>query len=425
MPKSISIIGLGYVGLPLAVLCREKSLETKGFDTDKKKIALIREGKSPIKDAWLESKSCLLKELNVSSKPEEVLSDSDVFIIAVPTPAKKTIPDLRPLKQAAETVSKFISKNSLVITESTIYPGTTEEIIIPILEKSGLKAGRDFFIAHCPERIDPGNKKFLLENIPRVLGALTEQGAKKALEFYAQILNSEIILLNNLKEAEAVKVVENTFRDINIAFVNELAKSFDKMNIDLKQVIKGAATKPFGFMPFYPGPGVGGHCIAQDPYYLIARAKKSGFEHKFLKLARQINNSMPEYAVSLLENTLKQKKISVKTEKICILGVSYKPDVDDTRESPALKIIEILKKKKAVLKIFDPLVPEQSNVSSVAEAVAGCSAVVLCTNHSKIISSLAPGLLKSSNVSVLIDTRNCLDKKAFEEKGIIYKGIGS
>jgi UDP-N-acetyl-D-glucosamine dehydrogenase len=318
-----------------------------------------------------------------------------------------------------------LKKGSLVIIESTIYPGTTDEIALPILEKSGLKCNKDFFLGHCPERIDPGNKKFTLENIPRVIACTSDEGNKKALGFYSTIINAPITLLSTVKEAEAVKVVENTFRDVNIAYVNELAKSFEKMNIDLHQVIKGASTKPFGFMPFYPGPGVGGHCIAQDPYYLIARAKQAGFEHKFLKLAREINNSMPSYAVTLIQRAFKQKKLSFKDAKIAVLGLAYKPNIDDMRESPCIKIVSMLKKKKANLRIFDPFIPKHSTVSSLEEAVKGAQCVVLCTHHKEFLEKLSPDFLKENNVRIIIDCRNMLDKKGIMAKGILYKGIGS
>ncbi|MDD5163747.1 MAG: nucleotide sugar dehydrogenase [Candidatus ainarchaeum sp.] len=426
MADRVSIVGLGYVGLPLACLSAEKGFVVKGFDLNAERVNAIKQGKSPIHDEFLEKKLPLLfNRISVSTNPSDVLPGTEIFIIAVPTPAEKNRPDLKPLKSACKTVSRFLQKGSLVIIESTIYPSTTEDIALPILEKSGLKCNRDFFLGHCPERIDPGNKKFTLENIPRVIACTSEEGNRKALDFYKAIINAPITLLSTVKEAEAVKVVENTFRDINIAYVNELAKSFEKMGIDLQEVIKGASTKPFGFMVFYPGPGVGGHCIAQDPYYLITKAKQCGFEHRFLRLAREINNSMPSFSVTLIGRALKQKKLSFKDAKICILGLAYKPNIDDMRESPCLKIVSMLKKKKANLKIFEPFVPKQSTVSSLEEAVKGTDCVVLCTHHSLFIEKLTPEFLKANNVKIVVDCRNVLDKKGITAKGILYKGIGS
>ncbi|MDD5148615.1 MAG: nucleotide sugar dehydrogenase [Candidatus ainarchaeum sp.] len=337
-------------------------------------------------------------------------------------------PDLSALKSALVSVEACIkncAKNPLVILESTVYPGTTEEVALPILEKHGLKAGKDFELGHCPERVDPGNKKFGIHNIPRVACCTTKEGCLRAKEFYSRIVDAEITILDSIIAVEAVKVFENTFRDINIAYVNDLAKGFDKMGIDIKEVIRGASTKPFGFMPFFPGPGVGGHCIPKDPCYLIASSKKAGFTPKFLELARKINRSMPAYVVEIIRDEFRKKKFSFAKQKICILGLSFKPEIDDVRDSPAWEIISLLKKKKAGLKIFDPFVPAESTAKSLEEAVSGCSCIVLCTHHKQFIEKLAPEFLKSRNIAVIIDTRNCLDKKGIIERGILYRGIGS
>jgi len=422
--KKVTVIGLGYVGLPLACLCAEKGFEVSGIDLDKRIAEAVNKGKSHIKDAALEQKLASLKGKIAASVEPRSLKEADTIVVCVPTPAIGSKPDLAPLKKACETISKSLSKGQLVIIESTVYPGTIEEIVKPILEKSRLKAGEDFFLGHCPERIDPGNTKFTLENIPRVLSCLSETGKEKAKAFYEAIVEADILVLENVKDAEAVKVMENSFRDINIAFVNELAKSFDKMGIDIGEVIRGASTKPFGFMPFYPGPGVGGHCIAQDPYYLIARAKKAGFRHRFLSLAREINESMPSYTVSLVEQAL--EKIGKKTHnsKVAVLGLSYKPNVDDTRKSPSLEIATALEKKGAVVKTFDPWVKSKSNCPSLAEAVKGVDAVILATHHSDFVKELTPEFLVKQGVKAIIDARNVLDKKGIKEKGLVFKGIG-
>ncbi len=422
----IAVIGLGYVGLPLACLCAKKGFEVAGLELDREKVELVNSGQSPIKDSYVEEN---LPKVGgkISATPDagQALKAAGIAIVCVPTPAVDDKPDLSFVKLACKTLAPFISRGELVVIESTVYPGTTAEVLRPILERgSGLKAGKDFFLGHCPERIDPGNKKFSIENIPRVLACLSKEGSEKAKKFYESIVDAKIELLSSIESAEAVKVVENTFRDVNIAFVNELAKSFDRMGIDLSEVIKGASTKPFGYMPFYPGPGVGGHCIAQDPYYLIASAKKAGFEHSFLKLAREINESMPAYVVKLAEETLKELGIGVNGAKICLLGLSYKPGIDDTRESPALKIAELLKAKGAVLKMFDPFVANKSNASSLDEAVKGVDLVVLATHHKKLFKKLTATYLKSKGVKAVVDARNVLNGPDIKSKGIVYKGIG-
>src|SRR3989344_2934011 len=334
--KTVTVVGLGYVGLPLACLCAEKGYKVYGLDVDKDKIDLINKSISPIEDELIAKKLKNIK-MHATANPTDCIPNSDVVIVCVPTPVdKNNAPDLTALMESVSEISKFIKQNTLLVVESTIYPGTTEEIVIPILKKQRFDAYKnDVFVAHCPERIDPGNKKWTIENLPRVVGGITKEAAKKAAEFYRGIISADIIELSSVKAAEATKIMENTFRDVNIAFVNEMAKSFDKAGIDILEVIKGASTKPFGFMPHYPGCGVGGHCIAVDPYYLISKAKQIGFNHQFLSLAREINNSMPHYAIELLENELKKIKKSIKSAKVGVLGLAYKANVDDARESPA------------------------------------------------------------------------------------------
>lgn len=422
--QKITIVGLGYVGLPLACLCAEKGFAVSGIDLDKRIVETVNKGLSHIRDKNLEQKMFSLKGKISAFTAPDCIDDSDIIVVCVPTPAIGSTPDLEPLKKACSVIAKHLKKNQLVIIESTIYPGTVEEIVKPILEKSGFKASEDFFLGHCPERIDPGNKKFNVENIPRVLSCLSKQGTEKAKKFYEAIVCAEILVLDKVKDVEAVKVVENTFRDVNIAFVNELAKSFDKMGIDIGEVIKGASTKPFGFMPFYPGPGVGGHCIAQDPYYLIARAEKAGFKHKFLSLAREINESMPVYTVNLVEEALKKIGKKLDNASIAVLGLSYKPDVDDTRKSPALELVKILKKNKASVKVFDPWAEKQSNVKSLNEAVKDADVVVLVTHHSAFVEKISPDFLAQNGVKAVVDTRNVLDKKGIKEKGLVFRGIG-
>ncbi|MFH1450623.1 MAG: nucleotide sugar dehydrogenase [archaeon] len=404
--SKVCVLGLGYVGLPLASLCSRKGHEVFGVDTDSEKIEKI---------------NSINVELSgkVSTSPDKIRG-SEIIIICVPTPVNEDkTPDLKPLKSATKTISENLQEGQLVIVESTIFPGTTEEILKPILEESGLKAGTDFFLAHCPERIDPGNEKYNVENLPRVLGAFSKAGEEKARQFYESILDANVTVLSSLKAAEAVKVVENTFRDINIAYVNELAKSFDKAGIDLMEVIKGASTKPFGFMPHYPGCGVGGHCIPVDPYYLIDKARQNGFTHSFLSMARDINRSMPDYTVSLLEEMIG----SLESAKVGVLGISYKGNVDDVRGSPGLKIKKILESKGAKVGIYDPFVLAQSTAASVDQLLNESDYVILATPHDEFL-TLGADQLKSKSIKAIIDGRNCLDKNSIQNSGVTYKGIG-
>jgi len=420
--KTVCIVGLGYVGLPLLCLSMEKGYKTYGLDISSERIELINKGISPIKDKFLEQRLKKLKGIDTTTD-SAVLRKSDIIIICVPTPIDSQYnPNLKPLQSAAETVSKELKKNDLVVIESTVFPGTTEEVVKPILEESGLKAGEDFYLAYCPERVDPGNKKWNVNNLPRVIGALSSEGLKQAAEFYRSITSSEVLELNSVKAAEATKIMENTFRDINIAFVNEMAKSFDIMGIDITEVIKGASTKPFAFMPHWPGCGVGGHCIKVDPYYLISRARENGFTHQFLNLAREINNSMPHYTVGKVVEGLNEIDKSVKDTKITVLGLAYKGGVDDMRESPALEIIDELKKLGADLKIFDPYIPGKSTVDNLNEALdAEC--IVITTDHPEF-KEIRPNQIKEKGIKVVVDGKNCLDKAGIVSLGIIYKGIG-
>ncbi len=419
---NVTIVGLGYVGLPVACLCAVHGYEVYGEDTDKKKVSLIEDGICPIKDDYLENQFKKVKDrIKVTVKVEEAIKKSDIVIICVPTPVdKNNRPDLTALKAACDSVSRSMKEGTLVIVESTIFPGTTEEVILPILKKSDVKK---FYVAHCPERIDPGNKNFTIERIPRVVGGIDKESSLKAYEFYKKIINASIIELKSVKAAEATKIMENTFRDINIAFINEMAKSFDKAGIDILEVIKGASTKPFAFMPHYPGAGVGGHCIPVDPYYLIEKAKQSGFEHEFLSLARKINESMPHYTVEIFENQLKKLNKVIKDAKVGILGFAYKANVDDTRESPALKIIEILKDKKAKVFVFDPYVKKGSNVDNIDELMQKSDYIILVTDH-KEFKDMDLNKLKENNIKIIIDGRNCLNKKRIKDLGISYHGIG-
>ncbi len=426
MEKTVAIVGMGYVGLPVACLCAEKGLKVYGLDTDKNKVDLINAGTSPIKDEIISLKLNNIKgKIKAATNPSECVPKSDVVIVCVPTPVdRNNAPDLTALMEAVSSVSKHINRGTLLVIESTIYPGTIEEIVLPILRKQKFDAYRnDVFVAHCPERIDPGNKKWAIETIPRVVGGITKEATKKAAEFYREIIEANVVELSSVKAAEATKIMENTFRDINIAFVNEMARSFDKAGIDILEVIKGASTKPFAFMPHYPGAGVGGHCIAQDPYYMIERGRQLGFNHEFLKIARQINNSMPHYAVELLENEMKKLKKVLKGAKVGVLGLAYKANVDDVRESPAFEIINILKTKGAEVFVFDPNVKQGSNVKDMDELLNKSDYLILATDHNEF-RNMDLEKLKKQKILAVIDGRNCLDKEKIKSMGILYHGIG-
>lgn len=420
--ETVCVIGLGYVGLPLAVRAREKGYAVFGFDLDKQKNEAINKRVSPIEDEYLE-KNLPIFYFKATDNEKEI-KKADIVLICVPTPVDKLYnPDLGPVIGAVEATAKNLKKGALVVLESTVNPGVSEEVVKPIFEKYGYTVGKDVFIAHCPERINPGDPKWNVTNIPRVVGAFTPKGLAKAKNFYESIVDGEIRAMKHIREAEACKVVENSFRDINIAFVNELAKSFDAMGIDVKDVIDGASTKPFSFMAHYPSCGIGGHCIPVDPYYLIERAKRAGFDHKFLKTSRAINNSMPAYTVELLQDKLNELKMPLNGTKVGILGIAYKANVDDDRESPYYKIVEALKKHKAIIDSFDPHIKEKSSVSSLENLLKKSEALILVTNHREF-EILNGNLLKKYKIKVIIDGKNFLDKRDVQKSGVLYKGIG-
>lgn len=419
--QTVCVVGLGYVGLPMAVRSVEKGYKTYGLELDRVKVDLIKKKKSPIKEKYLEDN--LPKFTPLATTDPKTIKKADIVLICVPTPVDdQYYPDLRPVVSATRSIIKNLKKGALIVLESTVNPGVSEEIIEPLFAESGYKLGRDYHLAHCPERINPGDKKWNVTNLPRVVGASDPKGLKIAVDYYNDITTGGVMPMKSIREAEAVKIMENSFRDINIAFVNELAKSFGRMGIDIVDVIKGAATK-FSFMPHYPGCGVGGHCIPVDPYYLIERAKKNGFDHKFLRTAREINNSMPLYTVELLADALNEIKMPLNGTKVGILGVAYKANVDDVRESPSIKIIELVKKAKADTLVFDPYIPAKSNVKSLKELLKKSQAVILVTDHDEF-KSIAPETFKKAGVKVIVDGKNCLDKDAIEKNGIVYRGIG-
>lgn len=423
MDRKICVIGLGYVGLPLAILLSEKGYTVFGFDTNLEKVNLIRKGISPINDEYLIS--TLPKVVNnlIVSDKDSIISLADVVVVCVPTPIDENHrPDLGPLISASKSISKNMREGQLISIESTIAPGTCRKIIQPILEESKLLCDKNFYMVHCPERFDLGNKTFSLKDLPRVLGSTSKEGLEKGGEFYSSFLEKPPFLGSSIEVAEASKIIENTFRDINIAFVNELAKSFGVIGIDTFEVIRAASTKPFAFLPHYPGIGVGGHCIGVDPYYLIDAGESVGYSHSFLKLARDINKSMPLYTVEKIAEGLNEVGKSINETKITILGVAYKPNVDDHRESPSLEIIKELKKRGARVLIYDPYLPQFSNTSSLDDALK-TDCVVLCTAHDGF-KEITPQKLVDSGVKVVVDGRNFFDKESILKAGMIYRGIG-
>jgi UDP-N-acetyl-D-glucosamine dehydrogenase len=419
----VAVIGLGYVGLPLALLAEEKNYQVFGVDSDATKAKLLEKRIAPYLSSG-EQETFRRSSLLVSTDGG-FLKQADVILMCVPTPVHENHePDLTPVEQATKLIASTLRRGQLVIIESTINPGVCEEVIIPILEsRTGLHVGADFFFAHCPERINPGDPHWNVSTIPRVVGANDPKSLSLASAFYRSILSSDVHPMRSLKEAEAVKVVENSFRDINIAFVNELAMSFDKLGIDILNVIGGASTKPFSFMPHFPSCGVGGHCIPVDPYYLIAYAAQNGFTHRFLSLARDINNKMPRYTVDLLAASLKKFHRPLSGSRIALLGLSYKKDIPDLRESPALRIKEELIERGAAVKTYDPLLPEHSTEGSLEEALTGVEGVIIATDHSEF-KRLTPEMLLREGIAVLIDGKNFLPKEQFLAAGITYKGIG-
>lgn len=425
MPKEIvTVVGLGYVGLPLAVLSAMKGYTTQGLEHNAEKVDLVNRGKNFLQDEFLKEnfRSGMVK----ASTKSAILKKSDIIIVCVPTPVDAQYnPDLGPVRGAIAAIAQNINakKRPLVIIESTINPGVCEEVVEPMMREAELKEGYDYDLAHCPERINPGDPKWNVTNIPRVVGAANAKGLKHAVQFYESILDANVRPMKSLKEAEAAKIVENSFRDINIAFVNELARSFDALGIDVVDVIAGAATKPFAFMPHWPSCGVGGHCIPVDPYYLIERAKKAGFDHQFLRTARGINNGMPKYTVDLLQNKLNEVGLPMNKTAVGVLGIAYKADVNDVRESPALPIIQQIKRLKANVLTYDPYIPKHSTEKSLKAILKKSTALVLVTNHTMFV-TIDPKLFQKHGIKVIIDGKNCLDKTEIEKLGIVYKGIG-
>ena len=415
----VGVLGLGYVGLPLAVEFARAGFEVVGIDVQQNKVDQFNSGRSYIKDVKDSEFSPLVESGKLRATSDfSVIKDLDTIDICVPTPLRKTKdPDMSFVISATEAIAKHVHPGLLVMLESTTYPGTTDELLLPKLQSSGLKVGEDFFLCFSPERVDPGNPKFQTANIPKVVGGITPACTKMGALFYKQALET-VVPVSSTRVAEMVKLLENTFRMINIGLVNELALMCDRMNIDVWEVIDAAATKPFGFMPFYPGPGLGGHCIPIDPFYLSWKSKEAGIEARFIELAGYINGRMPEFVVEKIQHALNEATKPVRGSHIHVLGTAYKRDIDDVRESPALDIILLLQRLGARVTFSDPFVRKiQINgthleAQEVFPAAEDADCVVIVTDHTKVDYA---SVVKRAKL--ILDTRNAL--KGFRSEKIV------
>ena len=402
----IGIIGMGYVGIPLGLEFSNKGFTVLGFDKDTKRVDDINAGKQIMKHITKKSMDKFVENKGSATAEFSRIKNMDCLIICVPTPLDKhEQPDMSYVESASLEISKNLQKEQLIVLESTTYPGTTNEIVKPILEKSGLIAGKDFFLAYSPEREDPGNKEFGVSEIPKVMGGLTENCLRLTSSLYKHIV-LETVEVSTMETAEATKLMENIFRAVNIAMVNELKLVLDRMNINIWEVIDAAKTKPFGFMPFYPGPGMGGHCIPIDPFYLSWKAKEYNTKAKFIELAGEINRKMTENITHRIGKALNDDKKSIRESNIMILGVAYKKDIDDIRESPALKIMELLQFKGAKISYHDPYVKEidsQKSLELNTENLKNQDAIVITTDHSNVDYELI-----GKHARLIIDTRNVM-----------------
>jgi UDP-N-acetyl-D-glucosamine dehydrogenase len=409
----VGVVGLGYVGLPLAAEFGLAGFSVTGIDIDPQKTESLRRGESYVKDVSPSALRPLVKKGSLQATTDfSVVANLDTINIAVPTPLRKTKdPDMSYVLAACREVVKYSHPGMLIILESTTYPGTTEELLLPMFEKTGLKVGEDFFLCFSPERVDPGNPKYHTKNIPKVVGGITSACTEMGSLFYSQAID-RVVPVASTRVAEMVKLLENTYRMINIGLVNEIALMCDRIGINVWEVIEAAATKPFGFMPFYPGPGLGGHCIPIDPFYLSWKTKQAGIEARFIELAGYINGQMPHFVVDKVQNALNEHCKPLKGSRVHILGVAYKRDIDDVRESPALDIIHLLGQRGAIVTYSDPFVPKLRADGFLArdmeaiptdEGVSQSDCVVVVTNHQvfdyrRIV----------ERSKLIVDTRNAL-----------------
>ncbi len=407
----VHVIGLGYVGLSLAVELARAGFVVRGIDVDLERVTRLNRGQSYLVDVATETLAPLVADGRLTGTTEfDEVGEADALIICVPTPLRKSKePDISFIVAALESLLPHLHQGQLVVLESTTFPGTTEEVVLPRLESAGLVVGTDVFLAFSPERVDPGNRTFTTANIPKVVGGVTRSCTELASSLYRHVTVS-VFEASSPRVAETAKLLENTFRSVNIALANELAFACRKIGVDPWEVIEAAATKPFGFMPFYPGPGIGGHCIPVDPLYLSWKVRLTGYEAQFIALADQINRAMPEHVVSLVTDALNDRGRAVRGASILVLGVTYKADVNDIRESPALEIVEMLARRGAQVSYADPFTPQLaldglklSAVEPSAEALAAADCVLILTSHSAFDYRAI-----AEKASLVVDTRNAM-----------------
>ncbi|MCA9327328.1 nucleotide sugar dehydrogenase [Candidatus Saccharibacteria bacterium] len=433
--KTLGVIGLGYVGLPLAVEAALKGYVVTGIDVNKGLLKLIDSRTSPYaNDTRFEQAFAQVgPEQLVVTDDFAKLADVETVVICVPTPTEHNIPDLVFVESAAKEVGKHLHKGQLVVLESTVNPSVTRDIVLPILENaSGLKVGEDFYLAHCPERIDPGNEKYYVGNLNRVVGGITPECTEKAVEFYSSIIEAEIISLGSTEEAEFVKSWENTHRNVMIALANSAAIICDAVGMDISRVLNGLQSKvdQFGLKLAQPGIGPGGHCIPEDIHYIIRRARESGIDTRFLDDAAELNEKMPHYAVHRLSKMVTKDGKRLKDTRVALLGLTYKPDIGDTRRSPAIEALYDLQRHAASVVAYDPYVSDPAVAApaklsrSLVEALESADAVFIATAHSEFAEQITPELLKEHGIRYVLDGRNVLDKPAVEAAGIHYRGIG-
>jgi UDP-N-acetyl-D-glucosamine dehydrogenase len=409
------VVGLGYVGLPLAVELARAGFHVAGIDLDPRKVSSLLAGRSYIADVPSEEVAALVQSGHLTATTDfSIVRQLESISICVPTPLRKTKdPDMSYIVSATERIAEHLRRGTVVILESTTYPGTTDELLQPMLESTGLKVGEDFFLAFSPERVDPGNPTFNTRNVPKVVGGVTPVCSQLAAAVYGAAVE-RTVAVSSTRVAEMVKLLENTFRAVNIGLVNELALMCDALQIDVWEVVDAAATKPFGFMPFYPGPGLGGHCIPIDPFYLSWKAKQNGFDPRFIELAGHINGAMPRFVVEKVAEALNSRKKAINGSSILVAGIAYKRDIDDVRESPALDVMHLLQERGATLAYSDPYVPllaatqwpggvNMASVELTPELVARFDCVVILTDHRAFD---YPRLVATADL--IVDTRNAI-----------------
>ncbi len=417
---TVGVVGLGYVGLPLAVEKAKAGFKTIGFDVQKEKVELVNKGHNYIGDVVDDDlKQIVEKGMLKATTDFSFVKDVDFIAICVPTPLDEhQQPDISYVKSSAEEIAKYITKGTMVVLESTTYPGTTEELLKPILESSGLKCGEDFYLGFSPERVDPGNKQFKTKNTPKVVGAIGADAREVIAAMYRAVLEGDVYEVSSPAVAEMEKILENTYRNINIGLANEMAILCNRMGIDYWEVVDAAKTKPYGFQAFYPGPGLGGHCIPLDPYYLSWKAREYGFHTSMIESSMMVNDKMPEYCVERAMSILNRHKKALNGSKVLVLGVAYKNDIDDYRESPAIDVIEILKRNGAETDFYDPYIPafrengkEYKGIDKIDEKIiAEYDLVVITAAHTVIDYDMV-----QKNAKAIFDTRNAMKDIACRE----------